>query len=54
LRDSHLARLVIALRTADYADLMPQMLKTMDEANNHNPHYAGWAWHSYRDTLPGL
>jgi hypothetical protein len=50
--NGNLARMTIALRTADYVDLLPQMLRGLDEANQANPHYLGWAWHSYNDTLP--
>jgi hypothetical protein len=50
LGDANLAKMVIALRTPDYGELLPQMLKTLDEANRANPHYAGWARHSYNDT----
>jgi hypothetical protein len=46
-----LARMAIALRTADYGDLLPQMLRKLDEANRGNPHYLGWARHSYKDVV---
>jgi hypothetical protein len=42
---------VIALRTPDYQDRLPTMLEALDESNHSNPHYAGWARHSYNDTL---
>jgi hypothetical protein len=51
LSDRNLARMAIALRTLDYADLLPQMLKKLDDANRTNPHYLGWARHSYNDQL---
>jgi hypothetical protein len=51
LRGSDLAGLVIALRTPDYGELLPQMLAALDDANSTNPHYLGWARHSYNDTL---
>ncbi len=51
LRDPNLATIVIGLRTPDYGKLLPEMLKTLDEANHMNPHYKGWARHSYNDTL---
>jgi hypothetical protein len=47
----NLAKMVIALRTPDYGELLPQMLKTLDDANRANPHYLGWARHSYNDYL---
>ena len=46
-----LATLVIGLRTPDYEELLPQMLTTLDGANGTNPHYQGWARHSYNDAL---
>lgn len=53
LGDAHLAKMVIALRTPDYDQLLPKMLAALDEANRANPHYLGWARHSYNDTLQG-
>lgn len=49
LSDPNLARMVIALRTPDYGELLPQMLRKLDDSNSANPHYLGWAWHSYND-----
>jgi hypothetical protein len=51
LGDRNLAKMVIALRTPDYGELLPQMLKKLDDANRANPHYLGWARHSYNDHL---
>jgi hypothetical protein len=51
LGDQHLADMVIALRTQDYGELLPRMLSTLDEANASNPHFRGWAIHSYNDSL---
>jgi hypothetical protein len=51
LNGSHLARMVIALRTPDYGERLPIMLQALDESNQPDPHYAGWARHSYNDTL---
>ena len=51
LGDRNLAKMVIALRTRDYGDLLPQMLKKLDDANRANPYYRGWARHSYNDYL---
>jgi hypothetical protein len=51
LRDRNLAKMVIALRTADYGDLLPQMFDRLDQANRANPYYLGWARHSYNDYL---
>jgi len=48
-----LARMAIALRTPDYGALLPQMLAALDAANVGNPHYLGWARHSYNDALKG-
>jgi hypothetical protein len=52
LGDGSLAKMAIALRTADYGDLLSQMLRKLDDANQANPRYLGWARHSYNDTLP--
>ena len=52
LNDRNLAKMAIALRTPDYEALLPQMLEKLDESNGENPHYLGWARHSYNDTLP--
>jgi len=51
LSGASLAKIVIALRTPDYLDHLPEMLKHLDEAYRANPHYLGWARHSYNDTL---
>jgi hypothetical protein len=51
LADRNLAKMAIALRTPDYGELLPKMLKALDEANRANPHYLGWARHSYNDFL---
>jgi hypothetical protein len=51
LDDPNLAKMIIALRTPDYGDLLPEMLKTLDDAHRTNPHYVGWARHSYNDYL---
>jgi len=51
LSDRNLARMAIALRTPDYGDLLPQMLKKLDETNRGDPRYLGWARHSYNDVL---
>jgi hypothetical protein len=51
LETSQLARISIGLRTPDYGDLLPQMLKALDEANGANPMYGGWARHSYNDVM---
>ena len=52
LRDNRLASMVIGLRTPDYGKWLPKMLDALDEANRGNPHYEGWARHSYNDSLP--
>jgi hypothetical protein len=51
LGGGNLAKMAIALRTPDYDELLPQMLKKLDDANRTNPHYMGWARHSYNDNL---
>jgi hypothetical protein len=47
LGDGNLAKMLIALRTPDYGE----MLKDLDDGNHANPHYLGWARHSYNDSL---
>ncbi len=51
LGNEGVAKMAIALRTPDYGPLLPGMLAVLDEANRTNPHYLGWARHSYNDTL---
>jgi hypothetical protein len=51
LDTQRLAKMVIALRSPDYNTRLPVMLQALDESNQSNPHYAGWARHSYNDTL---
>jgi hypothetical protein len=51
LHEPDLATMVIGLRTPDYPEQLPQMLKILDETNTTNPHYQGWARHSYNDVL---
>jgi len=53
-RDLHgdgLAKLGIALDAPDYGQLLPGMLQSLDSAYHNNPHYLGWARHSYNDYL---
>jgi hypothetical protein len=51
LGNQQLAKMAIALRTPDYGELLPEMLRKLDRANYANPHYLGWARHSYNDAL---
>jgi hypothetical protein len=51
LDDTDLAKISIGLRTPDYGDLLPQVLQSLDTAHRGDPHYLGWARHSYNDTL---
>ena len=51
LNEARLAKMVIGLRTPDYEQLLPQMLKSLDDAHRGNPHYAGWSRHSCNDYL---
>ncbi|MGB9069986.1 MAG: hypothetical protein WCC21_15565 [Candidatus Acidiferrales bacterium] len=53
LAGQDVAKMSIALRTPDYGDLLPGMLTRLDDANGANPHYLGWARHSYNDVLKG-
>ncbi len=49
LRGPTLGKMAIALRTPDYGELLPAMLKVVEETNHANPNYLGWARHSYND-----
>jgi hypothetical protein len=49
LSQGHLAKMAIGLRTPDYQSQLPNMLKTVQQDLSSNPHYLGWAWHSYND-----
>jgi hypothetical protein len=51
LSEQKVARMLIALRTPDYGERLPEVLKGLDDANRGNPHYLGWARHSYNDYL---
>ena len=51
LDSPNLARLGVALRTPDYDQLLPDMLRILDDSQRANPHYLGWARHSYNDLL---
>lgn len=51
---SNLAKMGIALRTPDYGELLPRMLESLDDTHRTNPHYLGWARHSYNDSLKAL
>jgi len=53
LEGSGFAVMVIGLRTPDYGASLPAMFETLDVANRANPHYRGWARHSYNDSLRG-
>ncbi len=53
LGDENTAKMAIALRTPDYGALLRQMLGALDDANRTNPHYLGWARHSYNDAFEG-
>ena len=49
LSGNNLAKLAIGLRTADYQQQLPGMLKVVQDTLAGNPHFLGWAWHSYND-----
>jgi hypothetical protein len=53
LNGEGLAKMAVALRTPDYGERLPQMLERLDDTNRSNPHYLGWARHSYNDYLNG-
>jgi hypothetical protein len=49
LSGGSLAKLGIGLRTPDYGQQLSAMLELVQDALSGNPHYLGWAWHSYND-----
>ncbi len=49
LSQNHLAKMAIGLRVPDYDSQLPSMLKIAEQDLSSNPHYLGWAWHSYND-----
>jgi hypothetical protein len=49
LNGTNLAKLAIGLRTPDYHQQLPDMLKVVQDTLSANPHFLGWAWHSYND-----
>jgi hypothetical protein len=49
LNGTNLAKLAIGLRAADYQQQLPDMLKLVQDTFAGNPHFLGWAWHSYND-----
>jgi hypothetical protein len=49
LSGNNLAKLAFGLRTADYQQQLPGMLRVVQETLAANPHFLGWAWHSYND-----
>jgi hypothetical protein len=51
LGNHDLAKISVALRTPDYGSLLDAMFKTLDQTLGGNPHYTGWARHSYNDAL---
>jgi hypothetical protein len=51
LPGQELAEMSVALRTPDYGAQLREMLAALDAANVGNPHYLGWARHSYNDVL---
>src|SRR5580704_829985 len=51
LNGQRVAKMIIGLRTPDYEGRLPAMLQALDDSNQSDPHYAGWARHSYNDTL---
>jgi hypothetical protein len=49
LSGNNLAKMAIGLRTADYQQQLPDMLRVVQDTLAANPHFLGWAWHSYND-----
>ncbi|MGC2398731.1 MAG: hypothetical protein WA510_03060 [Acidobacteriaceae bacterium] len=52
LNGPDLARLTVGLRYADYRQQITSMLNLVQQIFSTNPHYLGWAWHSYNDVMP--
>ena len=53
LPDAGLAKIAMGLRTPDYEEQLPHVLKALDEALGGDPEYLGWAWHSWNDHAGG-
>jgi hypothetical protein len=51
LGDGDLAKMAIGLRTPDYEMLLRRMLRTVEDALRTDPHYLGWAMHSWNDQV---
>ena len=51
LDEPKLAGMVIGLRTADYREQLPAMLKSVEVHQGPQAHYLGWARHCYNDLL---
>lgn len=49
LGGTHLAKMAVGLRDPDYGLQLPAMLKRVQDALSANPHFLGWAWHSYKN-----
>ena len=49
LSGTGLGKLAIGLRTPDYGQQLAAMLTVVQDALSANPHFLGWAWHSYND-----
>jgi hypothetical protein len=49
LNGTNLAKMAIGLRTADYQQQFPDMLKVVQNTLAGNPHFLGWAWYSYNN-----
>jgi hypothetical protein len=49
--ERHVAKMSIALNAPNYEQLLPMMLKTLDDVHHRNKHYLGWARHSYNSYL---
>jgi hypothetical protein len=54
LNGRDLARLTVGLRYADYQQQITSMLNLVQQTFSTNPHYLGWAWHSYNDVMPSI
>jgi hypothetical protein len=52
LDGADLARMAIGLKYSDYQQQLAPMLGIVQDTLSADPHYLGWAWHSYNDVVP--
>jgi hypothetical protein len=52
LDSANLARMAIGLKYSTYHQQLAAKLADVQNLLSANPHYLGWAWHSYNDVAP--